>query len=412
MTVTLAKNLTSLTSLTTSPLHPLTQDILAQAENGQEMQHQEWLKRLPHGTQPLPKRLVGNAPLVASASLLRLLDERVSNFCRQLKPRLQITGDAHLWPKLPLVDTLSFDFSIVKEESDRGWGISCVELQAFTSVVATGKMLNEIAADLWPLTKDLHAYAKPTASHSWQSQAKNHFAPVKQSILLEADLNKQTTAFDFYALQHYFSLDLVDTSKVFSDTSGLFYTKETGAKHHIEHIVNRVILHTTKQSEHLTRLLGQSAVSWHSHPLGFYHINKATMPELALPKGQRATSAAQWRKLGVPASQLVLKANESFGGSDVFLHVTEQQLDTLLSPDKWLVQERFSPLPLLESDVHGPIFGEIRCIVLLSDFAPWTAMRLGRLYYGQKASATELKQREGEGVCVLLTPPAEPFCAH
>jgi hypothetical protein len=349
---------------------------------------------------PLLPAYIAEAPLVASQELLNQLNLRTHDLCEQLRPQLAASKDA-LWGPVAPLDVITLDFALVEDEA-QGWGVRVVELQAFTSVVATASVLADIGREIWPATNDL-LFHDPVSS--WRESFKRWAAPHEASALVETQPWQQKTAFDFEAARQVLGVPVVALEDLQRQGGRLHLPQAAGGRP-LSHILNRVILHTVPEPTLVSKLLVGADVSWHSHPQGYYQVSKAAMTQLNLPRGEGVARADEWRRLGLPASDLVLKAVSSFGGADVFLHVTEPQLDELPNATEWLVQPRYQPLAVRTAADGAPVFVEIRCVVALQPgVTPWTAARFTRMYRGGKASASTFNGDSGVGMSVLLSPP-------
>lgn len=390
-----------------SPLHPLTFELQGRHAHPRRAVEASWLKVLPGVTKALPSKLASGVPLVASRELLSQLDKRVDEMHRWLKPRLG--GLTAGGSDEPLLDVLALDLAIVEDLSEPlGWGLRWVEFQAFSSALATVGGLHRAHTLLWPELEACPPWNAVPGGANWAEYCKTWLAPRENSVLLEDRPDEQSTGFDFAAAKVLWGLPIVDTADVRVTAGEMSRQAQDGTWKDVSHVSNRVILHKAENAHALADLLATATVSWHSHPSGYYRINKGLMPDLPMRPEERCARADQWRSLGLLPSALALKAVESHAGVDVNLHVTEEVLNSLEAPESWIVQPKYKPLPLFESSTGEPIFGEIRCMVLLrAGAAPWLAGRFARLSGGEKVSVSSQLGAEGEGITVLHSPPSE-----
>ncbi len=384
----------------TAPLHPLTHVLRSQVPDGSVRQEQAWRARGLGNVTAL-----ADMPLVASSALWDGLNDRVASMCHQLKPLMHAEADS-VWGPLPVADVLCLDFAIVRAATPQGWEVQCVELQAFTSIVSTVQILQELAHELWPMTTTLRHHDALPVGKDWATEARAWMCPVPDSALMELAPWQQKTSFDFRAAQRLFDIPVIDTNSLRRHGHELTWQDSGGFSHPLKHVFNRLIAHTLPQFEALQLLLRDVPLSWHSHPEWYYRVGKAQMAGLVLSAEERVVPAHQWRVLGMPADKLVLKAAESYGGTDVLLHVTAEQLDTLPNAARWLVQPRFEPLPVLTASDGAPLFAEVRCVVARpTTDKPWVATRFARVYRGDKASASTHGAQTGSGLALLFSPP-------
>ena len=390
------------------PLHPLDRELTKIEPNGRAQMHAGWKKRFSEAPLLLQDSFIADAPLVASSALMQELDAHTHALCRELAPLLTKPADDE-WASTPAADALALDFAIVQSEpgAARPWTLRCVEFQAFASIAATNRLVAEHAAEVWPQLRDLAEHDGPTSD--WLARMKLWVAPGTHNVLVERDPWGQKTAFDFQALERLTSIKVVDDRQLRLRNQVLQLNHEQSGAVAVDHILNRLVLHTAPDADQ--QLLASARVSWHSHPRWYYRISKALMPGLNLPQANRCVLADDWRSLGVPAERLVLKATHSFGGADVHLHVTGAQLDALEHPRDWLVQPRFTPLPIRQASDGAPIFGELRCMVaLMPGQRPWVASRIARLYRGDKASSSTFSSL-GCGLAAVLSAPGHTWGA-
>lgn len=356
---------------------------------------------------PINPNWIGETPLIASKALIAALDNQVGDVLTWLGPKLARQHDAD-WPLAPAADVLSADLAIVSApNTERGWDLRWVELQTFTSLVSLIYTLHRAGAELWPELDGLAFWGKPPNGSDWLAATKAWMAPCPESILLEQDPWSQPTRADFEATRHWFGTIVTETSALRLRAGELERIDEDGRARPVTHIANRLILHEAAQPDTVKQMLSSASVSWHSHPAWYYRINKGVMPDLPFPEGQRCARGDRWRDLGLPAGALVAKACQSYAGKSVLLDPDAGALDGLDDPKNWVVQPRFSSVPLLQARDGAPLHGEIRCVIALpKDGAnPWVVCRLARMTRGPMASANGWSGLPGEGAVPVYAPP-------
>lgn len=396
--------------LTNGPLHPLTFELTAKVPTPKEQLLHHWRAQLPGIQNHLPSGSLSSVPLVCSALLWQRLQEKTQELCAWLAPTLaqKQWEDTFHWTSTSSADVLSLDLAVVADNTDpSGWNLQWVEFQAFTSIVATIYTLANASREVWPVLDSLSNTDYDIFAPDWVAQYKQWVAPSPLSILLEEDPLNRPTSFDLETNAQLLSIPLVSPHDLQLSDKGLVARHSNHvALQPVSHIYNRLILGDTPQPEQLVSLLNFAPISWHCHPSWYYRINKRLLADLPLPPHLKCISADRWRELHRPAEDLVLKEKESYGGTAVKLQVTERELDTLDSPEKWLVQPRFTPLPLFIATDNQPVFGEIRCVVQLREDGSFKSFaRFARLYRGKMASVKSAIGAPGEGLGILYGPP-------
>jgi hypothetical protein len=363
--------------------------------------HAAWIRLLGNPRFPVDAGWIGETPLIASQTLIDRLDERLKNLVGWLGPRLDRQSDP-AWPLAPAADVLSADLAIVEApETDTGWDLRWVEIQTFTSLVSTIYTLHRAAADVWP---ELAARAFWGGGRSdWLAATRAWMAPREGSILLEHAPWSQGTRPDFEAAARWFGLTVTDAKDVRARGDVLERRDDSGRWHPVPHVANRLILHEAPAREELQAMLAHVAPSWNSHPAWYYRVDKGVMPDLPFAPAERCARADRWRSLGLAPEKLVAKACHSHSGRGVKLHLDAATLDALDS--SWIVQPRFSPMPLRKARDGAALYGEIRCIVALNEKEPWLACRLVRLNREPVTSTARWSGAPGEGTVPLYAPP-------
>lgn len=371
-----------------------------------ERQRAQWRRIHGGGVEPPPRRMLAEHPLVASARLQAALDRRVDEivaFVRAALPRMRATIDG--WPHLGAPDVVCADLAIVVDPAQPGgWGLSWVEFQAFTSIVATMHTLHLGAGAIWPEVRDWSAWSLPAGARDWFA-ALRAWSARADGIVLEWAPERQLSRFDLQAASRMFDLPLVDPRRLARDGRTLAYRDADGTARAVRHVFNRLVMHELDDRDAFIRTAAQAEVSWHSHPAWYYGMSKAWLPALTRGGPAPCAFAPDWRALGLPAAALVAKDANSHGGVGVRLNVDASALDALGAG--WIVQPRYTPQPLFLARDGHPVTGEIRCIIALPEGqAPWLACQLIRLSRDAKSSASHLGDLPGSGATLLYRPPA------
>ena len=329
----------------------------------------------------------------------------MSELLARLGPRLSRRDDPS-WPLAQEADVLSADLAIVHApEKDCGWDLRWVELQTFTSLVSTIYTLHRAAGEIWPELEALAFWGRLPDGADWLSTTRGWMAPQSGAVLLENAPWRQATRADFEAACHWFDLAIAEPQMLRNRDGRLEWRADNDAWKPVPHIANRLILHELPQRSAIEALLSRAAAGWNSHPAWYYRIDKGVMPELALPGADRCAGGDRWRELDLPAEALVAKRCHTHAGHSVRLQLDAAALDGLEEPASWIVQPRFAAAPILIARDGAPLYGEIRCVVALSESKPWVVCRLARLTRGPMASAASWSGAAGEGAVPVYAPP-------
>lgn len=387
------------------PLHPLSLEVLGRYRFDKSSVAQAWRAACPGAAVSLDEHLISELPVVASARLDRLLQERSADLCQQLRPYLTAESIPAAWKNACDADVLTVDYAVIADpQSESGWNIRLVEFQAFTSILATSYLLHQAYSEIAPPLAQLRPWQMlPTQQH-WLQATREWLCAGKSTALLEHAHQKRATSFDLNASSVLWNMPLLAPEDVELRSDQHIKSRLDGRT--IERLCNRLILSEIAEQTATISKLQQAQVEWQNHPGWYFAVNKGLAPHLHLQGEPKNAFAPQWRSLGLPASQLVAKNCLSFAGKDLLLHTTAHQLDTLPSAQDWLVQPRYQAYPLLHDEDGAPLFAEIRLMLQIKPAqAPWTAMQLLRWYRGDRASASGFQGRFGEGLSVLYKPP-------
>ncbi len=389
------------------PLHSLSLDLLGRYRFDKASAAQAWRAACPGAAVSLGEHMISELPVIASARLDHLLQERSADLCQQLRPYLTSESIPSTWRNACDADVLTVDYAVVADpQSESGWTIRLVEFQAFTSILASAYLLHQAYAELAPPLAELQPWQTPPAQQHWLQATEAWLCAGKSTALLEHAHQQRATSFDLNAASALWGMQLLNPQDLELSPDLRVRSRLDGRI--VERLCNRLILSEIEEQTQTIALLQQAQVEWQNHPGWYFAVNKGLAPHLHLQGEPKNSFAHQWRSLGLPASQLVAKHCFSFAGKDILLHATADQLDTLPAPQDWLVQPRYQAYPLLHDEDGAPLYAEIRLMLQMkSGQAPWTAMQLLRWYRGDRASASGFHGRFGEGLSVLYKPPIQ-----
>ncbi len=358
------------------------------------------------GRYPIEPASIGEMPLVGSRALIDRIDGRLRDLLRALGPRLARRPDPD-WPLAPAADVLSADLAVVAApDTALGWDLRWVEFQTFTSLVSLIYTLHRASAELWPELAAMTFWEKGLTDEAWRAATRRWMAPEPGSILLEDAPWSQPTRPDFEAAQHWFGVSVTAPESLRVRRGRLEHCDANGRWHPVPHIANRLILRESPERDALLAVLSPLTLGWHSHPVWYDRVHKGVMAEVPLPAGERCVRADRWRDLGLPAREPVAKRCYGRGGRGLRMRPDAAALDGLQAPEDWIVQPRFSPMPLLTARDGAPLYGEIRCVVALPEGGePWLVCRLARMTRGPVTSAAGWSGAPGEGAVPIYAPP-------
>lgn len=358
--------------------------------------HAAWVAPLPADLQVSSPAFWSGWPAVASPALDAALHQRVAAVLTALKVRLL----APIGPSAPPADVLCLDLAVVHE--DEGWGLRIVELQTFTTVLATVWLLHQAQVRLWPVLGDLKLWGTDDSVDGQARRWRDWVAPFgADGVIAEERLETQPTRHDMKAAQALWGSPVVEPSTL---------RVKAG---HLGHGVGRTwrpVAHVHNRWVPPRPVPGRTDLAWsgplHSPPCWFHRLDKAVLPDLDLPHPDRCLPLLQWEQLGQPPSELVLKRAFSLGGRDVIIGPSEADLERHAAEDGWLVQPRYRPYPVRHGADGGPLFMELRLVVRLSPQGDGHVVgNFVRCYRGAQAGAGHWTGGDGEGVTVLYNPP-------
>lgn len=350
----------------------------------------------------LPERFVSGIPLVASPALATQLDRTCRDFIAAALPQLGPATDPQ-WGSLPAPDVVCVDYAIARDGG--GWQLRLVEAQAFPTITATLVGLHRACTAVWPELASYRCGDARPAGEAWESAIHEALAPTPDTIQLEHDHANQGTAFDHFASQALWGVRVTDPSELRRGRDGRVWRKDGARRVPVGRILNRLVIGERADFPALRRRFRDCRVDWHSHPAWYYRFSKAALAQPALQSYSCSVEAADWRRLGLPAEQLVLKPKDARQGAGLRLDVTEQALDTLPDPHAWVVQVKYEPLHFTLVPGQAPVHAEIRCVVALGGGPPRTLVHMARLSRGRTAGMSNATGEDGAGVALVFSPP-------
>lgn len=258
----------------------------------------------------------------------------------------------------------TIDFGICK--NDNGTiEPQLIELQAFPSLYAFQKELQNAYSEIYPFLKDLKS----------EMSNEDYFNKLKKVILgnenpeniilLEVFPENQKTNIDFYLTEKYLGIKTVCLTKIIKKGKKLFY-KNGDREIEIKRIYNRVIFDELDRIPDLKTELNfmeDLEAKWVTHPNWFFKISKFLLPKLQhqfVPKSYFLNDFP----ISVNISNFVLKPLFSFAGAGVNLNPTQELIDQIKDKENYIMQRKVSYAPLFE-DINGEFSkAEIRLLYL------------------------------------------------
>jgi hypothetical protein len=416
------------------PLHPLAFELYQQGRAHDVSMFERWKMYLPNADAIKKAPLMSPFPMLASASLQAQLQERSRDLLEQLQPFLKANNSLNpAWKNAIDADVLSVDYAIVADEKN-AWSLRLVEFQSFTSIMSACYLMHQAYKSLWPELEGHYPWqtiaSSATSSHQSQEQAWlercRAWVAGEGTVLLERNPEQYATYFDLLAASNLWQVPMLEPAQLIANLQEKVVNKDALQ---IRKVLNRLIVndsvfehqaalihpkqqqlseskherdHASEKEQAFLTTLRQLDLNWHNHPAWYCAINKGTACQLNLKHEPKNVLATEWRSLGLPAEQLVAKHIHSFGGKDVLLSPSSQELDALEHPETWVVQPRYRSFPIMESADGHPLYAEIRLIIQLKPNGEhWTAMQFARLFHGQAASSGSMLGSHLEGLSLV-----------
>lgn len=258
---------------------------------------------------------------------------------------------------------LSIDFAISKNE-DGDITPYLIELQGFATLFNYQSYLAEKYISHFNLPDSLTPYFNGLNQSSYLSVLKNTLLgdfPASEVILLELFPDKQKTRIDFALAKRDFGIETVCLTQIIKKDRNLFYRKN-GKLQKISRIYNRVILDELATYQNLDlsfQFKDDVDVTWVAHPNWFFRISKYLLPLLRGKYMPASFFLSDFDFQSEDINQYVLKPLYSFAGSGVDLHPTIEKLNGILEKKQYLMQQKISYEPIIES-LNGKVKAELR----------------------------------------------------
>ncbi len=195
--------------------------------------------------------------------------------------------------------------------------------------------------------------------------------PVEQVILLEVEPLKQVTQIDFWATRDLLGIPVVCITDLKVSGRSVYYEKK-GRKIPVRRIYNRVIFDELWQRTDLTREFffpDDLDVEFVGHPNWFFRISKYTLPFLNSPYVPKTWFLDELPSIPDNLSDYVLKPLFSFAGQGVIINPTRRDVESVASPEQFILQKKVRYAPVIETP-NEPAKFEFRMMFLWKDNEP------------------------------------------
>ncbi len=395
-------------------LHPLFPSLLPGRATGRAALAAQLAPALGPRLGALGGTFLASVPLVVGEALSQALREETAQVVACLRREVAQGVDPAGWRWGGAPDVLTVDLAVVEDPGPRGWALRVVEFQAFPSVAATGFLVAEAARRLHPQLASLRPWGGDPDPEAWCRRMRSLLAPDGPAALVDLSPPTQFTDWDFAAAAHLFDLPTAEAADL--RVQGGDAWLETGAgRRPLARLCNRVVppeLHGHPAGPRLRAAFEALPIPCHGHPAWYDRVHKGWLPKLEGPPAQRALAASRAQDLPRPLEHYVLKDTRSWGGRAVILHPTPADLNGLDDPGAWILQPRFTQVPLFQDPEGHPIYGEFRVMLALDpSLGAWPTMVLARLNRVPLANARSMDGSPCTGLAVAFLPDGDAWAA-
>lgn len=297
---------------------------------------------------------------------------------------------------------LALDFAVCRA-ADGSLMPQLIELQGFASLYAFQVYLAGIFRQYYPISDSVSAVFNVSSEEAYHAKMRElllaDVAP-EHVILLELFPEKQKTRIDFALSERDWGITTVCLTKVQRQSRKLFYEKD-GHLIEIKRIYNRIIFDELAHYSELKldfNLTEDVDVEWVGHPNWFFRISKFTLPLLHGPYVPASYYLDKLTYYPADLENYVLKPLFSFAGSGVKLHITTDDLDSIIDKHNYLLQRKVEYEPVVQSP-DGLVKCEIRLLYTwpTADKRPTLITSLGRLSRGEMIGVDFNKNKDWVG---------------
>lgn len=316
----------------------------------------------------------------ASLALVRqAMQPQVLKACRALAPTDLLLGNAPAHNEF-----FTVDFALVADAGKLQPRL--IELQAFPSFYAYALWREQLCEALTPAIQSTQL-SKPLPPPSallslqqrWQQfAALFHQTPHEAGVVIMLDITPATqpSGFCFELMATHFGVIPVALSQLYRRGRQLYFQHSAGEQL-VRVIYNRLIIDEPALAIQCRSLFDDAQVRWIGHPDWFYLLGKQLLPLLQHP----LVPPSRFVDLpGAPiADDEVIKPLFGYGGVQVLLNPTAQQLDALPA-GRYLAQQRQHYQPCVAVPRQPTLYCEMRllCIWPAADAGPQVTALVAR----------------------------------
>jgi hypothetical protein len=346
--------------------------------NFTEEKYNKFLQDIAETYNYTPKFRIAETPVFINKKLKNQLIEACDDIIKVIEsPDFKsITENAFIDPshKIPnendIPKFIQFDFGICQDE--KGELIpKLIELQGFPTLygfqIFLNKMYRKHFGEVIPehFSQHIHGMSVEDYIEMLRVEIVGDSNP-KNVVLLEINPHHQTTAVDFYVTRDLLGIEIVDVGHIIKKGKSLYYINENNEEVKIEKIFNRVIFDELFQQDDLEMSFSfqdDLDIEWIGHPNWFFRISKYLLPILKGKYVPKAFFLDKIDELPKDLENYVLKPMFSFAGSGVHIHVTPEIIDSIKNKSNYILQEKVSYAPIIETQDINAKF-EVRMIMI------------------------------------------------
>jgi hypothetical protein len=284
---------------------------------------------------------------------------------------------------------IALDFGVCKDAAGN-LVPKLIEMQGFPSLYFFQMELADAAKKVYGLPEELTPYFNGMNRERYIELLRKVIVGPhlpKHVALMDIDAPDQKTAIDFYMTAKYLGIKIVSLKDIFKDGKKIYYS-ENGVHVQIKRIYNRLIFDEVADDTDLFKECFDPRepledLEWITHPNWFYRISKYTMPFIESDYVPKTFFLDQLETLPENLEDYVLKPLFSFAGIGVKIDVTPADIDAIVDPQNWILQEKVQYEPVVMSPTGG-VKAEIRLLYVWADGEePQLCINLARLSRGK-----------------------------
>ena len=302
---------------------------------------------------------------------------------------------------------VTIDFAIGKDE-DGHFIPKLIELQGFPSLHGLDLDLSEAYREHYEIPDKWTIYFngmdKPQYLDLLKRTILGPYQP-EEVVLMDVNAPEQKTAADFYFHKKYLNIPIISITDLRQEGRKLYYEQD-GQRKLIKRIYNRLIFDEVDNDPDLFKKVVDFRqdldVDWIPHPNWYYRISKWILPLL---KGDCILKTYYLNDIlnNLPndLENYVLKPLFSFGGTNVCIDVTKEDIDKIDNPTNWILERKFEYQPVFKEE-DSYLKAEVRLMYFWpdGDSKPTLTFTCTRLTPGKMISVGQNKHKKWAGTTV------------